>query len=133
MRARWLLPFLQEQARHQAFPRDPAPHHPIVPARRGLALVLCGRDDVVAHARARRGRSTENLELVTGCGPGGVGAGRRLTACPGGPAGCSISACIGLGEWSARSIVEPRRLFKAAAVALRGTPSVGAAQGVLVQ
>src|SRR6185295_4074172 len=43
LRPRRLLRRLEEQARHEALPRDPAPDHHLARAGRGLELVLCGR------------------------------------------------------------------------------------------
>jgi hypothetical protein len=40
MRACRLLRFVEKQARHQTLPRDQPPDCPVVPTRRGLALVL---------------------------------------------------------------------------------------------
>src|SRR4029077_6952439 len=44
----WLLQFLEEQTRHQAFPRHRTPHYAIIRAWRRLALVLYRRDNRVA-------------------------------------------------------------------------------------
>src|SRR6266516_3656814 len=48
MRPRRLLRQLPEPPRHQTLPRHPAPHRPVLPARRGLALVLRGPADAGA-------------------------------------------------------------------------------------
>src|SRR6266487_1386229 len=63
MRARGLLRLLAEPARDRALPRDHPPDRPLLRARRGLALVLPGRDTGVTPTPRRGALESRFIDL----------------------------------------------------------------------
>jgi hypothetical protein len=60
LRACGMLRQLEEQARHEAFSSDASSNHSLVRTRRGLALVLCGRDHGLIARAATESSRREN-------------------------------------------------------------------------